>query len=249
MKQSMILAVVIRMTVDYLLLMMANRIAHRQTGTLRLLMAALLGAVHAGICLKTGLMQNLLWRLLICGMMGMISYELDRGFIERILLFSLLRFCVDGMVSGTGGGKELIWAVVLGGICLYGMRDQMGLRQIVQVELTHRGNTVKLNALRDTGNTLRDPITGKSVLVVDANIADQLTGLTLRQISEPVETMGKVPGMRLIPYRAVGNAQGLMLALPVKRSKIGGRKGSTLVAFAPQILDESGKYQALLGQW
>ena len=83
----------------------------------------------------------------------------------------------------------------------------------------------------------------------DANIADQLTGLSLRQISEPVETMGKVPGMRLIPYRAVGQTGGLMLALPVKRSKIGGRKGSTLVAFAPQILDESGKYQALLGQW
>ncbi len=249
MKQSMILALMIRLTVDYLLLMTANRIAHRQTGTLRLLLAAGVGAIHAGFCMTTGMTQTIMWRVLICGLMGILAFEMDRGFAERILLFLLLRFCVDGMASGTGGGNELLWAVVLGGIFLYGMRHQMGLRQTVEVELTHGSKTIKLQALRDTGNTLRDPVTGKSVLVVDANIADQLTGLTIRQISEPVETMGKVPGMRLIPYRAVGKTQGLMLALPVKRAKIGGRKGSTLVAFAPQILDESGKYQALLGQW
>ena len=249
MKQSIILTLVIRMTVDYLLLMTANKIAHRQTGTLRLLLASGVGALHAGVCMITGMMQAPVWRVLICGLMGILSFEMDRGFPERILLFSLLRFCVDGMVSGTGGGNELFWAVVLGGIFLYGMRHQMGLRQIVRVELTHKGNTVRLNALRDTGNTLRDPVTGKPVLVVDANVADQLTGLTLHQISEPVETMGIVPGMRLIPYRTVGNTQGLMLALLVKRSKIGGKKGSTIVAFAPQILDENGRYQGLLGQW
>jgi hypothetical protein len=92
-------------------------------------------------------------------------------------------------------------------------------------------------------------VTGKSVLVVGADIADRLTGLSRRQLSEPVETISEIPGMRLVPYRAVGQPSGLLLALTVRKSKIGGKKGSTLVAFAPQILDESGKYQALLGQW
>jgi stage II sporulation protein GA (sporulation sigma-E factor processing peptidase) len=104
------------------------------------------------------------------------------------------------------------------------MRNHIGFQQIVQVELTYGGQTVKLNALRDTGNTLRDPVTGKSVLVVGADIADRLTGLSRRQLSEPVETISEIPGMRLIPYRAVGQPSGLLLALPVRKSKIGGKK-------------------------
>jgi hypothetical protein len=117
-----------------LLLMMANTMAHRHTGTLRLLLSGAVGAVHAGICMALGIADNPLWRLLVCGVMGWIAFEMDSGFLERFVLFTLLRFCVDGMASATGNGAELGWAVVLGGIFLYGMRNHIGFQQFVQVE-------------------------------------------------------------------------------------------------------------------
>ena len=117
-------------------------------------------------------------------------------------------------------------------------------RDLIPVELTYGAQTVRLTALRDTGNSLRDPITGKPVLIVGADIAEKLTGLSPAALRDPVRTMGSLPGLRLIPYRTVGNT-GFLLALRIPSVKIGNRQGSALVAFSPHILGSG--YQALTG--
>jgi len=106
------------------------------------------------------------------------------------------------------------------------------------------GQTLHLTALRDTGNTLRDPITGKGILVVDAQTAAKLTGLEPAALCDPVSTISKFPGLRLIPYRTVGGT-GFLLALQVRDAKIGNRQGSILVALSPNCLGNH--YQALTG--
>ena len=92
-----------------------------------------------------------------------------------------------------------------------------------------------------------DPVTGKGVLVADAGSAETLLGLTKAQLADPVGTVasGILPGLRLIPYRAVGVAGGLLLAVRLEGVRIGNRSADTLVAFAPEGLD--GTYRALIG--
>ena len=102
-------------------------------------------------------------------------------------------------------------------------------------------------ALRDTGNTLRDPITGGEVLVIGADAAGELTGLTQAQLRNPIDSLGTIPGLRLIPYHSIGNEGGFLLALKLQNVKIGSWKGSSLVAFAPEGLNLEGTYQALTG--
>ena len=99
----------------------------------------------------------------------------------------------------------------------------------------------------DTGHSLRDPVTGSQVLIVGADVAQTLTGLSPQQLADPVRCMGKLPGLRLIPYKTVGKSQGMLLAMQMPNGKIGNRTGNILVAFSPQVLDESGKFQALIG--
>ena len=108
---------------------------------------------------------------------------------------------------------------------------------------------MRMTALQDTGNTLCDPVTGRPVLVVGVEIAQQLTGLTQQQLRCPVEAIAEapLPGLRLIPYRAVGQPSGLLLALRLQDVRIGNWKGSSLVAFAPDGLSREGAYQALTG--
>jgi hypothetical protein len=77
-------------------------------------------------------------------------------------------------------------------------------------------------------------------------VARQLTGLTLTQLQKPAENIGSLPGLRLIPYRAVGQSSGLLLALRLP-CVIGTWKGNSLVAFAPEGLSPDGAYQALTG--
>ena len=130
-------------------------------------------------------------------------------------------------------------------ICTLGVRGGVG-KQYVPVELYHRGKHLHITALRDTGNTLRDPITGRSVVVVGPEVAAQLTGLSHEQLRTPVKSILSLPGGRLIPYKTIADPSGLLLALPIKEAKIGTWKGSCLVAFAPEKLG-NGEFEALTG--
>jgi stage II sporulation protein GA (sporulation sigma-E factor processing peptidase) len=151
---------------------------------------------------------------------------------------------------GNGGLGSLVAAAAgISLICAVGFREKLGSVSYVPVYLSYGGKSVRLTALCDTGNTLRDPVTGRSVLVVGADVAQQLTGLTKQQLQSPVQTMSQAPlsGLRLVPYHAVGQDSGLLLALRMQDVIIGKWKGSSLVAFAPQGLSMEGNYQALTG--
>ena len=96
---------------------------------------------------------------------------------------------------------------------------------------------VQLTALRDTGNQLHDPISGKPVLVIGTEAACELTGLSATQLRTPLQTIQTFPGLRLIPYRSVGNDGGFLLAKRFADVTIGERKQSALVAFAAETND------------
>ena len=87
------------------------------------------------------------------------------------------------------------------------------------------------------------------MLVISPEIAGRLTGLTLKQLQHPLETIAlrPIPGLRLIPYRSVGNAGGFLLAKRFEDVTVGEKKQSALVAFASEGLGKGEIYQALTG--
>jgi stage II sporulation protein GA (sporulation sigma-E factor processing peptidase) len=117
---------------------------------------------------------------------------------------------------------------------------------LIPIELYFGTNHIALTGLRDTGNTLHDPVTGRPVLILSSDVAQNLTGLTPNQLRNPVDTMGAIPGLRLIPYRTIAG-EGMLLALHLPRVCIGGHCRSELVAFAPEVLSREGRFQALTG--
>lgn len=152
------------------------------------------------------------------------------------------------MSMGRGGIAGILSAAgILLVLCVTGFRNRLGTVTYLPVELSYGSIHMHLTALQDTGNTLRDPVTGGQVLVVEAAVAEKLTGLTPAQLRTPVESMGVIPGLRLIPFRSVGKESGFLLALRLQNVKIGNWRGSTLVAFAPDGFGKEGAYQALTG--
>ena len=119
----------------------------------------------------------------------------------------------------------------------------------IPVTVERKEGNVSFLALRDTGNTLKDPVTGQPVLVVAPEQAELLTGLTREQLADPLGTMLKNPakGLRLIPYTAVGREQGMLLGQKFPSVWLGNRKGPALLAFAAEGLGDGGMYQALTG--
>lgn len=236
--------------VEFLLLLGGARLSGMPASVIRCLIGAAAGALHTGLCLLPGLdfLGNPLWRAVSIGGMALIAYGLQRSTLRRGAVFAVLSLALGGITSGLGDSGVFSWlasAAGLGLLCLLGFRGKMRGGKFVPVEIRSGDTKVHLTAMQDTGNTLCDPVTGRSVLVIDAEAASKLTGLSREQLQKPVETIGVIPGLRLVPYRTVGKENGLMLARKYQNVQIGKWKGSSLVAFAPEGL--GGDYEALTG--
>lgn len=248
------LVILLNFLVDFLLLLGTNRLSGFPQSPQRCVRAALVGGFYGGACLLPGFrfLGSTLWRLVSLGCMGVIAFGIGKSALRRSILFVLLSMALGGIALGLGSGSFTALILSAGAVCLLcavGFRGSVGSREYVRVELCYDGKHTKILALRDTGNTLRDPITGQGVIVVSAEVAAALVGLTKQQLSAPVETVasGIVPGLRLIPYRAVGQECGMLAALRLQEVRIGKWQGSSMVAFAPTGLDSEGTYQALTG--
>ena len=246
------LVMLMNFMVDLLLLWAANRLSGRPPGGKRTVLAAVLGGVYAGCCLLPGLsfLAEAPWRILSLGIMALLAFGWNASALQRGALFLFLSMALGGLVYmlGRGGAVSVLMSAgILCGLCLAGFRGRGGKREYVSVEITHRGKNVLLTALLDTGNTLRDPVTGCGVLVADADTARQLLGLDEASLRDPVKAISQYPGLRLIPYCAVGQPAGLLLGLKADTLRINGKLSEQIVAFAPQRIGRGAGYEALTG--
>lgn len=246
------LVMLLNFLVDSLLLLGTNRLTGHPPGWGRCALGALLGGIYGGMCLIPGFrfLGNTFWHLVFLGLVGGIAFGWEKSGWKRSGLFALLRLALGGMVVGLGQVSCPVLLLCTGGIwllCRIGLSG--GGREYVPLEIRYRDNVVHLTALRDTGNSLRDPVTGEQVLVIGADAAGKLTGLNRDQLRDPLGTLGKriLPGLRLIPYRAVGQPSGMLVAMRVKDVKVGDRCGAALVAFAPDPIGVRDSFQALTG--
>ena len=246
------LVALLNFLVDLLLLLGTNRLAGFPPGWGRSALAAMVGGGYAAACLLPGFrfLGNFLWRLVMLSVMAMIAFGMNRSAIQRGAVFLLLSMALGGIASGSNRrdfGMLMLCTIFLWLLCRFSFRGSVGDREYVPVVLRHDGRTLTQIALRDTGNTLKDPLTGEQVLVAGADAAKELLGLTEYQLQHPVETIERIPGLRLIPYHAVGQPGSMLLALRFQNARIGNRNAQPLVAFAPQVLARGELYQMLTG--
>ena len=178
----------------------------------------------------------------------MVGFGMQRSSVRKGALYILLRLALDGISVG----KDQVGFLVMGAgalglclICSIGFRGGWGKRY-VPVEMRHGDHLIRLTALYDTGHNLKDPMTGRSVMVVGPEVAEKIVGLTKDQLRTPTKTIRSLPGGRLIPFKTISDPAGLLLAIPVPEVRIGSWKGSCLVAFAPERFG-NGEFEALTG--
>lgn len=253
MDRFILVVALLHFAVDVLLLLGTNRLCGYPPCAGRILLAGLLGGAYGAACLLSGMqfLGNALWRPVFLALTAWAAFGSELSAVLRGAVFTLLHLALEGAVAGMGNKgvlSLLLVGICITLVCLAGSWGNAG-GTYVPVELAYGGKRMRITALRDTGNLLRDPITGQSVLVVGADVARELTGLTREQLGSPLEaiTEGILPGLRLIPYRSVGKAGGMLLALSLPEVKIGKQKGSRIVAFAPDGFCTDGAYQALTG--
>ncbi len=239
--------------VEFILLMAVDRLSGYGTSRWKKVLSAATTGLHGAVCLLPGyeFLREPWWHWGLLLALGTLLYYRGGKTVARMLIMLLLNFGVEGFQRLADQQDMIAFAtagVLIAMICVLSFRDA-GSQRYFEVELCYEGKRISVTALADTGNTLRDPVTGVPVMILSSKMAFVLTGLSKQQLAKPLETMesGCLPGLRLIPYHCVGCDNGMLLALNLKGCKVRGKEKDLLVAFAPAGLGKEGTFQALAG--
>lgn len=265
-------------SVNYLLLLSAAYLAGAPLRRGRFLLAAALGGLYAAASFVPALafLRTAGMKAVLLAVMALTAFGARRQTVKLALLFAAISAALAGAAMLAAqllrldplllpGGvfyplrarAILFLAALCCGLChLIFSRVTAHSGQLVPLTLRIGMRTVPLTALLDTGNTLKDPLTGEPVLVVDGSIAAQLlpdAGLSTASLADPAGLFASLSEQypfcrfRLIPYRAVGTVSGLLLAV---RCEVSGKRGKPelkLVAFSPTPVSQTGEFDALIG--
>lgn len=259
---------------DYLLLLTCGRVTASPIRRGRIALAGLLGGLYGAGSLVFPRLGTLPLQLLAGMGLCLMAFGADRRLLRRSVVLGLLAAAFSGIVllltelfSAPMAlvGRRVYYPVTFGVLVLTGggayglMKWALGRLEhqggdVVAVRVTLLGRTAELTALRDTGNTLKDPVSGCPVMVCDgALLGKLLPGLKKEALRDPMALLPEVQKLapetrpRLVPYKAVGVERGLLLALRPREVQIQGREEQVLLAFTPGTVSDGGGYQALLG--
>ena len=273
---------VLNSLMDYLLLLGTARLAGIPLRRLRYALSAVGGGLYAAAVFLPGM--EFLAESPVKLAAGVLLAAVAFGGEAHLLRLTLLLFavscalagCVLGLGLVAGGGvpavngifytdvdaRTLLVAATAAYVVLaviFRAAARHGLRgELLRTEVCRRGKSVRLTALRDTGTSLADPVSGQPVLVVSRGALDPLLPAAVKRLMterslclpadllEPLRQAASDLRFYLLPYRAVGVQGGLLLAVRSDWTDVEGRRYPGLsVALSPTELGTA--YHALWG--
>ncbi len=265
-------------TVDYLLLLASARITGEMISRVRLALGALLGAGYAAILFLPGCgwLSRPLCKMCFAVLMVLIGFGKSKRLLRLILVFFAVSAALGGVVLalqlfGSGGltlengvlytgfdirillVTAILCYVILSAVFERAARHGREQKDLSTARLEIEGKSLTLTVLIDTGNTLTDPINNQPVMVAEAKVLKELVPKEIDP-TDPVGSLNRLKDevmkkrFRLLPYRAVGVENGMLLAVRTDSVVIGKREWKgLLIALSPTPVSDGGGYQALVG--
>ena len=261
--------------VNYLLLSITARLSGEAASQRRRALAAVGGALYALAVLLPGcrMLGVLTLRLLSAALMTAAAFGIGRRLPRQWLLVLALSALYGGVVLAvetllggsvtfidgiacypvsfralalTACGVWLLFSTVLARLGAHSGGD------LAQTVLTLHGRDARCMALRDTGNSLCDPVSGQPALIVEWSVLRPLLpGAPERLPTDPVAVLEALRRadptlrLRLLPYRTVGSS-GLLPAVRCDRITLDGKAMPGALAAISSVSD-GGAFHALTG--
>ena len=140
----------------------------------------------------------------------------------------------------------LCWALVS---LVFRRAGKTAERHIYEITAERQNRTARLRALEDTGNGLYDPLSGRSVLIAEAEAAAPLfaPGEAALLRAPPVEVLSRIEGARLVPCAGIDGQRRMLLAVRPDRLTVDGEpRDDLLIAVSPAPLGGDGSFNAIL---
>ncbi len=253
----------INFSMDYLCLYISAKILRRAVSAKRMILASLLGAIYSvvSVFLTAQPWLALLIDLLVCLSMCAVAFH-TKGQFKKTLLSSLLYFLVSMTVGGimtalfnlvnkldlpfdmADGDGLSVWgfallAIIAGIFAIFGGNFIFKKKEIrdCQLKISFDGKEKIFNGMSDSGNLVRDPISGKPVIIIDRSLADGFVDTKILEdfISGVPSKSKAYSGMRIAPINTVSGKSVIVLLCADKISLIYNR-GSKQESIQPDAM-------------
>lgn len=254
-----------------------------------LFLSSILGSIYAIFAYAQNTYNNISLgiKILLSILMVFLAYipKSIKQLLKELLIFYLISFAFAGCAifllyivkpeniiirNGVFIGSYPLKIVSLGGIIGFfivcaafkSVKNKMSTKDMVcNLKIRIDQNEIKVRSLIDSGNMLKDPISGMPVIVVEKSklenivqteILENLTEILNGKISENSGIDKYISKFRVIPFSSLGMQNGMLLGMKVEEIKLefeGEIKTikNVVMAIYEKKLSKTGNYAALVG--
>ena len=272
----------INFSMDYVCLYICTRILKRKAKTFRMILSASAGAMYSVLSLfiELGFFISLIIDISVCILMCFVAFHEKERHVGSTFLCSFLYLGISMMMGGCmtaifnllnkadlpldsideDGISTYLFAIIafIAGFISLKSGEIISRRSSVSevtLKITHRGKSIKLIGFADSGNFVRDPISGRAVIIAEKEKLREIADIDcLEKFAEgKTKKLPNMKNIRLIPINTASGSSLLTAFYPdVIKAEIIDRKKRTdtisLDAFiAPSEIGNSAEgYDAII---
>lgn len=278
------------MCMNYIILLttnLINKIKLTKIRNIRIIIASMLGSIYAIVVYLNilNIYNTLSFKILVSIVMIYIVFKPNKLklLLKELTIFYIISFVFGGcaffllyyikpdnvyMKNGVYIGTYPIKIAILGGILSFFIiyiwvkisKNEQIKNNICSIEILFNNNRCELKALVDTGNFLKEPITGKSVIIVEKsklknvisdNILENLNKiLNGYDINISNEYLSK---LKILPFKSLGKENGILLGIQVNKIIVSlnenqYEKVNAIIGIYDGLLSKNQTYSALVSQ-
>ena len=227
---------------NYIILYATGFVQKRKMKNFKLIISSVLGALYAIISyLKIiPIYSTLFMKILLSVIMIYVAFnnENAKQLLKNLLLFYLASFVIggcalamlymispkrvsfqNGVLVGTYPMKITLIAGLVGFFIIqYSFslnKRQMKIKDLLcELEIVVNNKKLKMKGYIDSGNTLKDPISKKSVIIVEKDVMQEI--VDVNKLIGGDENLK----IRLIPFKSIGKQNGMLIGIRPEYVKI-----------------------------
>lgn len=279
------------LVMNYIILLATAIVLKKGVKHLRLIIASLIGAIYSVIAYTSILeiYSGILLKIILSIVIVYISYNSQnlKELWKQMLIFYLTSFVFggaafaliyivkpqeilmkNGLFLGTYPLKTVILGAIIGFIIIITafklVKTKISKKDMFcELEIKLNNKIIRTNAMVDTGNLLKEPITNTPVIVVEhtllydcmpkeiLNNLDKILGGDFDEIPENIR-MEYISKLKLIPFSSLGKQNGMLVGIKpdyikIKQEEKENIKENIIIGIYNKSLTKRGEYRALTG--
>ena len=285
------IVIIENLIMNYIILYATGIVTKVKMKKTRVLISSLIGAIFVAIQYVTNLKiySNIIVKIILSILMIFIAFNPQKikQLGKQLILFYLTTFTFGGVATyliyvikpqdilmknglflGTYPLKTVFISAIIAAIILIMgfkiVKTKISKKDIYcKVKIILNNKEVETMAMVDTGNMLKEPITGMPVIVVESSLLEKILPYQILQNTEkiiggdlenvPEEIKNKyISTFRLIPYSSLGKQNGMLLGIKADKVVIEKEgeeveKDNIVIGIYNKSLTKRGEYRALIG--